>query len=104
MVSVGQFCLEDAGTFSMSIHIRQRPALEPSKRGIHGKSYDVVIVNFSGSGAKNVSIDNWVNTGFALFDFARENEDIRIKAQGCDWTFDVTVASPSLQNCSTYIE
>jgi hypothetical protein len=54
IVGVGQFCLKDAGTFSMSIHTRKKPALEIPKCGIYGDSYDVVVLNLSGSGPKKL--------------------------------------------------
>jgi len=103
-VRIGQFGLQDAGTFSMSIHTKQRPAMEIAKWGVYGRSYDVIVINLLGSGAKDINISNWINTGFAFFDFSREGEDLRIHARESEWAFDITVASLSFQSCSTYIE
>lgn len=101
---IGQFGLQDAGTFSMSIHTKQRPALEIAKWGVYGQSYDVIVIHLLGSGAKDINISNWINTRFAFFDVSREGGDIRIQAHESDWAFDITVASLSFQSCSTYIE
>ncbi len=103
-VYVGQFGLDVAGTFSMNIHTRQKPALEIPKWGIHGQSYDVIVIRLLGNGARNISIENWINADFAFFDFSKEGEDIRINACGADWAFDVTVGSLGFQGCSTYID
>lgn len=101
---IGEFRLKEAGTFELSIHTKQKPALEISKWGVYGKNFDVVVINLSGSGARNINIANWINAGFTFFDFSKEDENIRMKAQETVWTFDIEVASLSFQNCSTYIE
>lgn len=100
---LGQFGLEGAGRFSMNIHTRQRPAIEVAKWGIYGKHYDVIVIELLGCGVKNVSIENWINADYAVFDFSKKGQDIRIAASGAEWAFEATVASFNFQRCSTYI-
>lgn len=104
LVYIGPFELSEAGRFSMSIHTRQKPAIEVAKWGVHGRDYDVIAINISGSGATHINIENWVNSGFAIFDFSKNCQCIRITARETDWSFDVTVESLSFQGCSVYIE
>jgi hypothetical protein len=103
-VYLGQFGLDVAGRFSMNIHTKQKPAIEVSKWGLYGQSYDVIVIELLGCGARNISIENWINADFALFDFSKEGDNIRINAREADWSFGATVENFHFQRCSTYID
>ena len=103
-VYIGPFGLSEAGGFSMSIHTRQKPAMEIAKWGAHGRDYDVIMINLLGSWATNINIENWVNSEFAVFDFSQSGENIHVSAREASWAFDVTVGTLIFQSCITYVE
>jgi L-alanine-DL-glutamate epimerase-like enolase superfamily enzyme len=63
---IGQLGLNVAGMFSMNIHTRQKPAVEIAKWGMHGRNYDVIVIELLGSGARNINIENWINADYAF--------------------------------------
>lgn len=103
-VYIGPLGLSEAGSFTMSIHTRQKPAIEIAKWGKHGCDYDVIAIQLSGSGATSINIENWINAGFAFFDFSQEGESINISARESSWAFELAVGTLIFQGCSVYIE
>lgn len=101
---IGQFGLNVAGQFGLNIHTRQKPVFEIPKWGVYGESYDVLVIELLGSGAKNIKIENWINADFADFNFSKKGGDICISASEADWGFEAIVERLNFQRCSTYID
>jgi len=101
-VLIGQFGL-DLGRFSISIHIHIEPAKKIAKWGVWGKDYDVLVLEFTGDGLKDIKIDNWNEFGKAELLCRKDKDRFWLCQKGTNWNFEILFGMLTFQKSSTYI-
>lgn len=99
---VGQFGL-DQGRFSLTLHIRSKPAVETPKWGGWGVNYDVIAFEMIGGGIGEIEVHNWNGFGFAAISCKVHNDKIFIEVADSNWSFKLSCAVLVFQRSSTYI-
>lgn len=102
-VYLGQLSQDVTGRISITIHTKQKPAIEIEKWGVWGKRYNVIAIELMGTGCGDVAIKNWTNVNYSLVDVKEENNRKVLRQEGSDWSISLEFEDFMLQGCSTYL-
>lgn len=102
-VYLGQLSLDVTGRISLTIHTKQKPAIEIKKWGVWGEDYDVIAIELTGTGCGDIAIQNWKTVDYSLAVITEENGKRVLRQNGDDWSIYIEFEDFLLQGCSTYI-
>lgn len=101
---IGQVSFDFLGNSTVSLHTRQRPAIEVKKWGKWGEAYNVIVVKISSARVKEFSAKNISDALYAGVDVQQVENGFRLVQRTDDWSFDLVCGYLMFDSCSVYLD
>ena len=79
---LGQLSLDVTGRISLTIHTKQKPAIETQKWGAWGEGYNVIAIELIGIRCSDIAIRNWKGADNSLVVITKENDKRVLRQRG----------------------
>ncbi|GKS87634.1 hypothetical protein AVMA1855_25800 [Acidovorax sp. SUPP1855] len=101
-VFYGQLGFDVGGRVTVSLHVKNRPAIEVEKWGVWGVDYNVIVAELLGKTHGDVVLKNQIDFDFAKSSMIPEGGGFFIKQEGSNFSLCLPVKYLIFQGCTVY--